>query len=756
MALRTRAVAYARRVWKLQPLLRATLGIVGFATAVGAVATVEAHATLVRSDPPAGAILQIPPEQVRLWFNEPVEPGFSQAQVLNSQDQRVDRNDGRVLAEDPRSMLVSLEPLEPGVYQTVWKALSAVDGHVTEGTFHIAIGVEAPPARPPSLELPTQTPYEAAARWLGYVGLSALLGTLLFLLVVLEPAARQIGLAPASLTGSILTCRVLLWAGWGLVLAGTLGMGLAQFGAVGGTSVGALLFATRYGALWLARGALLLALGVVLVALARGWKWMRSLAVLLILGIVMSISLNSHSAAVNSAAALAVAADVAHQLAAYAWAGGLFSLALGLPPVLTALQTPERRRLLTAVAARFSALAGTSVTVLAVTGFYQGWLHIGSLGGLLETFYGQGLLVKQGLLAVLLAIAAVNLLVLRPRLAAGTVGEVLTSRPAMWFGRLVRAESLLILLVLLAAATMTSLPPARQTFEQLVASRPLVMNTRSNDLDLRLAVYPARPGPNTFSLELRDRTGQAVGEAEGVAIRFRYLDKAFEPTTEMVGHPEGGRYELQTAALGLEGRWLLETLVRRTGRDDARAVFRFQIMTNSARELAPPRGEQPLVALPALSPLSTAAFGVFVLALALLGYAVHSLGVRSLEGRVLTVTALLLLTLGVFLFRQAPSSQERAALQGTWSEVARWQGDAFLITEPFAVSDSWRIRWRLVTDEEPIIIMVTEPNGATVLETLVEQVGVTSGEFYQETPGRYALMFHNGTPYEAIIEQRAP
>lgn len=735
-------------------LMRVTLAVAALVTAVAAVTSVEAHATLVRSDPPAGAILQSPPEQVRLWFNEPIEAGFSQAQVLDNQGGRVNGLESSVLAEDPSSMVVSLEPLERGIYQVTWKVLSAVDGHVTQGSFHVAIGVEAPPIPPPPAEFPAEASYEAAARWLGYVGLSALLGALLFSLLVLEPAARQAGLVPPTLAGNVPGYSVLLWAGWSLVLAGALGMALVQLKAVDGASLGDLLFTTRYRAVWLARSALLLALGLVLFPATKGRSWAQALAIALTLGIVVTTSLNSHSAAANSAAGLAVAADTFHQLAAYTWAGGLLSLALSLPLTLKVLRTADRWRLLASVAARFSAMAGASVATLAVTGLYQAWLHVGSIGGLLETLYGQGLLIKQGFLVALLAIAAVNLLVLRPRLAAAEQAQ--TPGLAMWFGRLVRTEALLALLVLLAAGAVTSLPPARQTFEQLVASGPLVMSTRSDDLGLRLAVYPARPGANTFSLELREAAGSPVQEAEAVAIKFRYLEEAFEPTTEIVEHVEGGRYELQTAGLGSEGRWLLETLVRRPGRDDVRAVFRFLITTNHARELAPPGGERPLVELPALSLLSVTALGTFGLALALFSFVVGSVGIPSFEGRILMVTAFFLLTLGAFLLERAPSSQEIVARHGQWTEVVRWQGDTFMVTEPFAVNGPWRIRWRLATDEEPIIVMVTEPNGATVLETLVDQIGVTSGEFYQRTPGGYTLMFHNGTPYEAIIEQREP
>src|SRR5581483_3487282 len=43
----------------------------------------HAHANLVRSEPEANAVLDTPPTQIRLWFSETPEPGFSQIQLLD-------------------------------------------------------------------------------------------------------------------------------------------------------------------------------------------------------------------------------------------------------------------------------------------------------------------------------------------------------------------------------------------------------------------------------------------------------------------------------------------------------------------------------------------------------------------------------------------------------------------------------------------------------------------------------------------------
>ena len=87
-----------------------------------------AHAQLDRADPPPDTPLDQSPPQVQLWFTEPVEPSFSEIQVLDDKGQRVDKGDSAVVAGTPQSMTVSLPPLEKGVYTVAWKNLSTETG----------------------------------------------------------------------------------------------------------------------------------------------------------------------------------------------------------------------------------------------------------------------------------------------------------------------------------------------------------------------------------------------------------------------------------------------------------------------------------------------------------------------------------------------------------------------------------------------------------------------------------------------------
>jgi hypothetical protein len=103
-----------------------------FALASAASPSAFAHAKLQSSDPHAGSTLDAAPKQVRLKFNEALEPAFSRIRVTGAGNKEIALAATTVDKADPTVMTAALPPLSAGEYHIRWTAM-ARDGHRVKG-----------------------------------------------------------------------------------------------------------------------------------------------------------------------------------------------------------------------------------------------------------------------------------------------------------------------------------------------------------------------------------------------------------------------------------------------------------------------------------------------------------------------------------------------------------------------------------------------------------------------------------------------
>ncbi|MGG7055443.1 copper resistance CopC family protein [Nitrosomonas sp. ANs5] len=99
---------------------------------------VFAHASLVKAEPARRAMLSTSPKQVRLWFNEEIEPAFASLTVLDAEANPMTAEKPLVHPEDPKSIFVELPELAPGQYTVKFRVLS-VDGHVVDSDYKFTV-----------------------------------------------------------------------------------------------------------------------------------------------------------------------------------------------------------------------------------------------------------------------------------------------------------------------------------------------------------------------------------------------------------------------------------------------------------------------------------------------------------------------------------------------------------------------------------------------------------------------------------------
>ena len=322
---------------------------------------------LFGSDPSPDAVLGAPPAAVSLTFSETVIPVGKAIQVYSPAGHQL-AGETRVLGHVLTAPLSAAET-RTGTYVVIWQALAS-DTHPSRGAFSFVVG--QPSANPyvaevSGGEIGTATPLgfvlQALARWLHFLGLALVFGTVAYqlvtkqkrrlrrlvvtgvvLLVAAEPVALIAQLASVSFDGD--TAIAVLASGFGRLLG--LRLGIALF-------------------VW------------ALLALEIPWP-------VLTLGAVMALIDGASAHAISGLPGAGLLLDAVHVAAMAIWVGGLIAF----------LFAPDRR------------FARYAIAVLAIaigSGLLLALAHLGSPAALVTTGYGWVLLVKAAIVAAALVIA---------------------------------------------------------------------------------------------------------------------------------------------------------------------------------------------------------------------------------------------------------------------------------------------------------------------------------------------------------------
>ncbi|MEU9634468.1 copper resistance CopC/CopD family protein [Streptomyces tendae] len=367
----------------------------------------SAHAALTGSDPREGAVVDKAPAQVSLTFSESVSVDDDSLRVLDPKGKRVD--DGKPSGTGGTTYSVKLHAgLPDGTYTVTYQVVSA-DSHPVSGAYTFSVGA-------PSETSVTVSGQGAGGgfvgglygvgRYVSYAGFAVLVGGAAFVLACwprgsgVRVLQRFVVSGWLSLTAATLLLLLLRgsYTGSGKV-ADVFDLGL--LGEVLQTKAGAALVSRL----------LLLAAAALFIAVLFGAYDKREdeerrdltfgLAVggsVVAVGLAATWAMSEH-ASVGLQAGLAMPVDVVHLIAVATWLGGLTALLVAL------YRGPADTPVPALAVSRFSRVAFGSVIALVVTGTYQSWRQLGSWTAFTDTRYGQLLLVKIGLVAVLVGVA---------------------------------------------------------------------------------------------------------------------------------------------------------------------------------------------------------------------------------------------------------------------------------------------------------------------------------------------------------------
>ncbi len=545
-------------------------GLLMLALLLAAPATTSAHAALESSTPLAGEVVSSAPAEVTLTFTEPLEQSYSRLELFDSQGAQVE-DVTLAFGEDGFTMVLTLpENLPNDTYSVLWRTLSEADGHTAQNYITFTVGSNSnivPIVIPGTASDGDSVPQwmKTTSRWAALVGAALLLAAWPVWHTVIRP-----GLGDARPHARRIVCRVHRFILAAAILAafGSIYALLVQAGTLTDGSpldkVINTLGQTRYGKLWLLRVGLLICLALVLPAC--GWWFARRRQIEgiaawgLALGVTIPFSLIAHASAQPSGRTFAIVADATHLFASAVWFGGIALLVAVLLPGLRPMSADERGRVLRIVLPRFSVMSLIAMATIGVTGFYAGWLQVGNLSALTSTSYGRALIVKLAALAVILILAAINLMVIERRIQQRESGEI----TSVWSSRLrwtVTGEFILALVLLGAVGQMTSLQPARDVMVE--QSRQVTITFDESDPSASLLLAPGIAGVNHFRVEVG---GPDLSADTEVLLRLTIPDRSDLGTREIqLSRVSGNAFEHHGSEIGIAADWELTVIIRQPG-----------------------------------------------------------------------------------------------------------------------------------------------------------------------------------------------
>lgn len=417
---------------------------------------------------------------------------------------------------------------------------------------------------------------------LHYIGLAALLGGPAFWYLVWRPALFKVQSEGAGLSRSdavfAATTRGVMTAGLVLFLAtGILDIMRAAREVFGLLYWEDFVFFATYstiGQVILARlavGLVFFLTGLRLSTRRTTVSWIAPLAAGL--GAIVLISVVSHQAGKETVTPLV--ADVIHLAATSIWGGGLLYFAL--VPWGMLRTEPDGGDRLSHLSSLFSTVGTLAVVVVSATGIYMSLQQFYSPLALTRTTYGMSLLRKLAGFGLVLAVAAAHHFAFVPRMRAGSdAGDrEKVQRVGTWFVRLVRAEALLVVLVLVATGFLTTqMPPTSPVGLVDVASEEGTFPGGRYNLTL----LPRDQGQILFELLVEDEAGLplALNRAE---LDLTMLDHYMPPYILPMEEEMPGVYRA-TALLSMGGRWHVTTILDWAGGNSHSFVIEFDTLSS--------------------------------------------------------------------------------------------------------------------------------------------------------------------------------
>ena len=574
-------------------LIACLVSLLGF----GAIHTSFGHAFVLSSNPSQSQSLPQSPQQVNVFFSEPVDLRFSHLKVLDSNGKQLDKGDVHHLQNDESTLTVSVPSLKDGTYTVSTNVLSQTDGHVTDNAFVFGIGEAVVVPTNVSTTTTSSTLYlpEAMARFPALLAQVMIVGAAFGSLWIWKPLSKISSLAESisQIRKKVSKSLAIYYVVASIILVSSnFAILFFQAIAINGSIIDVL--ETRFGTVLTERSVIsFILLGLSLYEL-RQFRKKKSYsfstmetAGFLIIGIILLVTTSLIGHGASNKQLVPIIIDFVHNLVASLWIGGTFYLAFVLIPKLqeSTMHWYYKLGTISVLIPRHSALVVTLLGIIFITGPFLLYILEDNLKLVIGSLYGTFLIAKLTIAGLMVILGGYSSIFIQKQVVKSLkVGQVIGNKSnnsklsndesenernagkiVIKFKKALVIESILGIALLLSVGLLVNTGVPKSEVQNQVQATSVVATpgvpfktTRflDNGTKVDLSISPFEVGNNNFKVSFLDINGEPI-DLQSAQIKYSQIEESIGPITADLEKQSRGIYSVN-ATFGIPGTWDLE------------------------------------------------------------------------------------------------------------------------------------------------------------------------------------------------------
>ena len=538
----------------------------------------SAHPFLLDSEPGQGQNVPAGTIQIITNYSEAVEINFSELKVYDANGNQIDNGD-TAYNDRETSLVVTIPPLEDGVYTITSKVLSKVDGHLVQAAIVFGVGDVKIDSSLLETQESSETTFipESIARFPGLVGQTIVLGGVIVSITIWSSQQTRFREVFDDIHGQF-KVKFSKIIGYGVIA--TFASNFIMLGVqTWRLEVSPLeVIGTTFGTTWLIR----MIITIIIIGI---WFWMEKKKEISIKGqiplLVASLILIATTTMMGHGASTELEApwilDYAHNLLSSIWIGGVIFFAFVALPTIAKTDSSIKEKITLSLIPRFSGLFIIAIGILIITGPTLLWFLDDNVGSLTESTYGKLILIKIGIAATMIGFGGlyqVKFLKNTHDYEKLNISKRI-SKPLKF-----EAGLGIALLAVVALLVNSSLPAGEiQSADAIQGTFGYQSILFSENAKFDVKVLPAGIGSNTISVIVSSFDDKPLVDISGLKIKVSNPQKNIAPIEAEVSEniqKSIKKYSAETT-FGFAGNWQIELEAQRVENSNENTIFNIQI-----------------------------------------------------------------------------------------------------------------------------------------------------------------------------------